>query len=79
MATRFALVTLLLAVPGTALAHPGNHGGMSVSEVIRHYAEPDHLAFLALTVIVGVLAFRWGRRIEARNRVTVREDRRPQP
>ena len=49
-----------------ANAHPGGHAQMSWLEFARHYTEPDHLAFLALAVLVGWLAFRWGRRIEAR-------------
>ena len=62
-----------------AQAHPGGHAHMSWLELARHYAEPDHLAFLALTVIVGWLAFRWGRRIEARaqGRASERERERP--
>ena len=30
----------------------------------------DHLAFLALTVIVGIAAYRYGRRAEAKAQVT---------
>ena len=58
------LVPVLAATP--ALAHPGEHGGMTMGELIVHYAEPDHLALLALTVVVGWLAFRAGRRAEAK-------------
>lgn len=47
-------------------AHPGNHAHMGLLETIQHYAEPDHLAFLALTVVVAWVAFRIGRRAEAR-------------
>jgi hydrogenase/urease accessory protein HupE len=60
----------LLATP--ASAHPGEHARMSVVQLINHYAEPDHLAFLALTVIVGWVAYRAGRRAEARAAVAVR-------
>ena len=51
---------------GPAAAHPGDHVQMSLPELVAHYAEPDHLAFLALTVIVGWLAYRAGRKAEAR-------------
>lgn len=68
-----ALATLAVA---PANAHPGNHDKMSWLELARHYAEPDHLAFLVLTVGVGIAAFRWGRRIEARAHAARRDDRR---
>jgi hypothetical protein len=60
-----------------AAAHPGDHVHMSIGEMIAHYAEADHLAFLALTVIVGWLAYRAGRRTEARIQAKARspEDR----
>jgi hypothetical protein len=57
-------MTALISSP--AAAHPGDHVHMSPGELIAHYAEADHLAFLALTVIVGWLAYRAGRRTEAR-------------
>ena len=47
------------AIP--AHAHPGGHARMSVLELAQHLAEPDHVAFLAVLVIVGVVAWRWGR------------------
>jgi hypothetical protein len=56
----------LSALSSAASAHPGEHGHMSLVDIITHYAEPDHLAFLALTVIVGYVAYRLGRRTEAR-------------
>jgi hypothetical protein len=59
-----ALATGFLATPGHA--HPGNHARMGLLETIQHYAEPDHLAFLGLTVVVAWVAFRIGRRAEAR-------------
>ena len=55
-----------------ALAHSGGHSHLSLLEIAKHYAEPDHLAFLALTVIVGWLAFRWGRHVEAKSRASAR-------
>jgi hypothetical protein len=62
MACLLALSTLTAA----AAAHPGNHTQMTLIELVRHTAEADHLAFLALNVIVGILAFRAGRRAEAK-------------
>jgi hydrogenase/urease accessory protein HupE len=74
-----AIATLAAMLPATpALAHPGEHGHMSLTELVAHYAEPDHLAFLALTVLVGVLAYRAGRRTEAR-KAAARMHRGPKP
>ena len=64
----FAIAALVSLAPPPAAAHPGDHGHMSLLQIVQHYAEPDHLAFLALTVLVGVAAFRWGRRIESKAR-----------
>lgn len=66
---RLAWSLPLAALATPAFAHPGDHARMSLLELINHYAEPDHLAFLALTVIVGWLAFQAGRRHEAKIRV----------
>ena len=61
------LITALLAMSASpALAHPGGHGHMSLSEIVQHYAEPDHLAFLVFAALVGYAAYRYGRRIEAK-------------
>lgn len=65
----------LIASP--ASAHPGDHASMTVVDIVQHYAEPDHLAFLALTVIVGWLCFRGGRRVEAKARATSQRRERP--
>mgnify|MGYP006336505049 CR=1 FL=1 len=64
---------VLSALSSAAAAHPGEHGRMSLVEVITHYAEPDHLAFLALTVIVGYVSYRLGRRTEARVTVNAKQ------
>lgn len=66
----YSLVPIGLATP--AIAHPGDHARMSFVELVQHYAEPDHLVFLALTVIVGCLAYRWGRRVEAQAQARTR-------
>ena len=73
MRRRFAVALSLAGLATPAFAHPGDHARMSLIEIVQHYAEPDHLAFLALTVIVGGLAFRWGRRVEAKARALARK------
>lgn len=72
-------LALLAAIAQPALAHPGGHGHMTWRELVQHFAEPDHLAFLALTVIVGWLAFRLGRRIEARAQRSAQKQERERP
>lgn len=65
------------AVP--AFAHVGSHGGLDVAALMAHLFEPDHLFFAAVTIVASVLAYRAGRRAEARavkNPVSRREDRR---
>lgn len=71
----FCSVTTAAVTP--ALAHSGDHSGMSLVEVIGHYAEADHLFFLALSVLVGVLAFRAGRRFEAKARASAKRREEP--
>jgi hypothetical protein len=62
-----AAVLALLATP--ALAHPGDHSGLSLLGSLAHIAlEPDHLIFAAATVAVGVLAYRAGKRAGAKGR-----------
>lgn len=76
MLKRTALLALSLIVATPAAAHPGGHSHMSLLELVQHYAEPDHLAFLVLAVIVGWLAYALGRRVEARVRARqTRKDR----
>ena len=65
MLRSFTCLLALTAMSTVAAAHPGEHGHMSLVQIIGHYAEADHLAFLALTVIVGWVAYRLGRRAEA--------------
>ena len=67
--SRFVLSTVLASFAVPAFAHPSGHTHMSWLEVVQHYAEPDHLAFLALTVFAGWVAYRSGRRTELRARV----------
>ena len=73
----FAAVASLLATP--ALAHPGGHEHMTFLELVQHVAQPDHLALLALIVIVGWLAFRSGRRIEAKAKAAARPQKEQRP
>jgi hypothetical protein len=51
------------------LLHIGDHTGFSLRHLATHVLEPDHLAFAAITVLVGVCAYRYGRRVEARVRI----------
>ena len=63
-------LTLLCSVLGVspALAHPGDHARFDWRALAGHLLEPDHLAFIALIVVVGLLAFSVGRRVERRVR-----------
>lgn len=60
-----ALVTLLLWT-APAFAHVGEHGGMTLSRLLSHLFETDHVVFAAIAVTVGILSYRAGRRAEAR-------------
>ena len=59
-------VCLLMMLPTAALAHAGDHGHFDLAALIAHLFEPDHLFFAAVTVIASILAYRAGRRAEAR-------------
>ena len=54
--------------PTAASAHPGDHSTFGWASLAMHLIEPDHLVFVALIVLVGLLAFRLGRRAERRVR-----------
>jgi hypothetical protein len=43
------------AVP--VFAHPGDHAHLTFETLASHLLEPDHLTFIALMVVIGVLAF----------------------
>ena len=79
MSRRFILALSLLVFAAPAQAHPGNHSGLALLELVRHYAEPDHMFFLALTVITGIVAYHYGRRVEARARSAVRKPESDRP
>ena len=59
-------VGIFFALSGPAFAHVGEHGGLSLAALAAHFFETDHLVFAGLAVAVGLLAFRAGRRAEAR-------------
>ena len=63
-------IAMSLAVPATrtvpAAAHVGEHTGMSLSQLASHVFETDHIVFATIAVAVGILAYRAGRRAEAR-------------
>jgi predicted outer membrane protein len=62
------LAVLLLAMVATpALAHQGDHTQFDPVGLILHVLEPDHVIFAALAILTGVLAYRAGRRAEARS------------
>ncbi len=51
-----------------ALAHPGDHAGFGWSELAAYLFEPDHLIFILLIIVVGILASGAGRRSANRAR-----------
>jgi hydrogenase/urease accessory protein HupE len=57
-----ATATLVLTT-GAALAHPGEHAFTLLNSVAHVLTEPDHLAMIAVGVIVvGVLFYKRSRR-----------------
>jgi hypothetical protein len=64
-----ALSSAWLGLSSTvASAHPGDHAGLDWRSLPAHLIEPDHLVYLTLIVLVGLLAYRLGRRAERRVR-----------
>jgi hydrogenase/urease accessory protein HupE len=54
------LPAVLILMPLPALAHPGDHAG---SGLWHFLTEPDHLALMALVLVVAVVAVKlWSRR-----------------
>jgi hypothetical protein len=50
-----ALFAAVLAAPAVALAHPGDHETMTVSQVVHHIAtSPDHLLEVVFLVLMLV-------------------------
>jgi hypothetical protein len=60
----YALFITLLS--SRAFAHVGDHALFDWAGLIAHLLEPDHLFFAGVTVLTGFLAYRAGRRAEAR-------------
>lgn len=55
--------TTLVSTTGAALAHPGEHALTLFNSVAHILSEPDHLAMIAVGVIVvGVLFYKRSRR-----------------
>jgi hypothetical protein len=61
-----ALSSFLLTLANPALAHMGDHSRFALPEMAAHLLEWDHLFFLGLAGVIGIMAFRAGRRLEAR-------------
>ena len=48
------LAVVLLALPTLALAHPGDHSGLTLAQAAQHMlTQPDHLVTLALAVVLA--------------------------
>lgn len=72
---RATTIAMLAAAATPALAHPGDHAGFDFAALAAHVFEPDHIIFATLAGIIGVLAYKAGRRAEARARTQeVRND-----
>ena len=46
--------------------HIGDHSTLRIDQLPWHLLEADHVVFMAFALIVGVMAYRHGRRVEAR-------------
>ena len=60
------LIALGVLFSSAALAHQGTHGHLDILGVLAHIFEPDHVIFAAIAIVSSVLAYRAGRRAEAR-------------
>lgn len=60
------VLSLAMMIPFPALAHQGDHAHFDWAGLISHVFETDHIVFAAIAVATGILAFRAGRRAEAR-------------
>ncbi|MGL5446453.1 MAG: hypothetical protein ACRDBL_04000, partial [Rhabdaerophilum sp.] len=63
---RMVLLVPMIWLASPAFAHVGDHARFDFASLLAHLFEPDHLFFAGLTIVVGFLAFRAGRRAEAR-------------
>jgi hydrogenase/urease accessory protein HupE len=66
MKSRIAIYLLVLAASSPAFAHQGDHTHFDLAGLIAHVFETDHIVFALIAVLTGVLAYRAGRRAEAR-------------
>jgi hypothetical protein len=64
----------LLFLPAPAFAHVGDHSGFDVASLLAHVFETDHIVFALLAVLMGVLAYRAGRRQEAKLKEAKRKE-----
>ncbi len=60
-----SLAGLALSATATS-AHPGDHTAFGWKSLAAHLFEPDHLVFIALIVLVGLLGYRLARWTERR-------------
>lgn len=64
---KITLSALLSLLAAPALAHVGDHGGMSLAQVAAHVFETDHIVFALIAAGVGALAYRAGRKAGLRH------------
>jgi hypothetical protein len=62
-------VASALLLPSAAIAHQGDHSGFTADGLLAHLLEPDHLVFLALLLLLGVVALRMARRAKERSKL----------
>jgi membrane protein implicated in regulation of membrane protease activity len=60
------LLALLLLLPQPAFAHYGDHSALGLLGLAAHLFEADHILFAGITVMTGIIAYRWGRSAERR-------------
>lgn len=60
----FLLLITLAALP--AMAHPGEHHGNPYAALWHLLTEPDHLAFTAIMLVIGVTSVAHARRRAAK-------------
>jgi hypothetical protein len=78
MPTRLFFAVLIAVASTPAFAHVGDHSFVrTTADAMWHVLEADHIVFAVLTVLVGVMAYRAGRRAVAR--VHVNKDKRHDP
>ena len=60
-------IAVISMLPAPAFAHQGDHTGFDIAGLLAHVFETDHIVFAAIAVLTGVLAYRAGRRAEAKS------------